>query len=141
MRPRLFIAEQVLDALEADEIAAVIGHEFGHIAAWDNLKRLAMKLCGDILIVPFGRSLDSDWSEVSERAADEFAVGQGSRSTALNLASALIKIARNCRINQYRQCRPFLTWSRRTNRWHFVFAGCWLWPSRKVSQQTARGIS
>jgi Zn-dependent protease with chaperone function len=94
VRPRLFIAEQVLDALEADEIAAVIGHEFGHIAAWDNLKRLAMKLCGDILIVPFGRSLDSDWSEVSERAADEFAVGQGSRSTALNLASALIKIAR-----------------------------------------------
>jgi hypothetical protein len=94
VRPRLFIAEQVLDALEADEIAAVIGHEFGHIAAWDNLKRLAMKLCGDILIVPLGRSLDTDWSEVSERAADEYAVGLGSRSTALSLASALIKIAR-----------------------------------------------
>lgn len=93
-RPRLFIAEQVLDALEADEIAAVIGHEFGHIAAWDNLKRLAMKLCGDILILPLGRSLDKDWSEVTETAADEYAVGQGSRSTALNLASALIKIAR-----------------------------------------------
>jgi Zn-dependent protease with chaperone function len=94
VRPRLFIAEQVLDALEADEIAAVIGHEFGHIAAWDNLKRLAMKLCGDILILPLGRSLDRDWSEVSERAADEYAVENGSRSTALNLASALIKIAR-----------------------------------------------
>jgi len=94
VRPRLFIAEQVLDALEADEIAAVIGHEFGHIAARDNLKRLAMKLCGDILIVPLGRSLDTNWSEVSERAADEYAVGLGSRSTALNLASALIKIAR-----------------------------------------------
>jgi Zn-dependent protease with chaperone function len=94
VRPKLFIAEQVLDALEANEIAAVIGHEFGHIAAWDNLKKLAMKLCGDILILPLGRSLDRDWAEVSERAADEFAVENGSRSTALNLASALIKIAR-----------------------------------------------
>ena len=93
-KPKIFIAEQLLDPLEPDEIAAVVRHEFGHIAAWDNLKRLAMKMSGDIMVVPIGRVLDHNWSESSEKAADDFAVKIGGRSTALNLASALIKIAR-----------------------------------------------
>jgi Zn-dependent protease with chaperone function len=77
VKPRLFIAEQLLDVLEPSEIRAVLRHEFGHIAAWDNLKRLAMKMSGDILVVPIGRSLDRNWSETSERAADEYAVEHG----------------------------------------------------------------
>lgn len=93
-KPKIFIAEQLLDSLEPDEIAAVVRHEFGHIAAWDNLKRLAMKMSGDIMVVPIGKVLDHTWSESAERAADDFAVRLGGRSTALNLASALIKIAR-----------------------------------------------
>mgnify|MGYP003597090352 CR=1 FL=1 len=94
-KPKLFIAEQVLDLLDAFEISAVIKHELGHLAAFDNLKRIMMHLCGDLLLVPVGRNLDTVWTEASEIAADEFAVNKGGRRSALNLASALIKIARN----------------------------------------------
>ena len=94
-RPRLFIAEQVFETLEETEIAAVTQHELGHIAAFDNLKRLALRLCGDILVAPVGRSLERAWSKAAENAADEYAVRTGGgATTALNLASALIKIAR-----------------------------------------------
>jgi len=94
LRPRLFIAKQLLETLDQSELSAVATHELGHISAWDNLKRLMMQLCSDMLVAPIGRSLDRDWSEASESAADEFAATHGDRSTALNLAAALIKIAR-----------------------------------------------
>jgi hypothetical protein len=42
---------------------------------------------------PCGRSLDRAWGEASEAAADEHAA-QESSSVALNLASALVRIAR-----------------------------------------------
>ena len=45
------------------------------------------------MIVPCGRSIDRAWSENAEAAADEHAAGRGS-AVALNLASALIEIAR-----------------------------------------------
>jgi len=93
-RPRLFIAEHVLETLDDQELAAVLRHELGHITALDNLKRLAMKLCGDLMVAPIGRDLDLDWSEAAEAAADEYAVAAGDRNTALSLAGALIKIAR-----------------------------------------------
>ena len=94
LRPKIYIAERVLDSLDSSEIAAVLKHELGHIAARDNLKNLAMKICGDILVLPIGRSLERKWSEAAERAADHNAVENGDRETALDLASALIKIAR-----------------------------------------------
>ena len=94
LRPRIFVAEQVLAELESSEVKAVIEHEFGHIAARDNLKGLLMKMCGDLLVIPIGRSLERNWSQTAERAADDYAVENGDRTTALHLASALIKIAR-----------------------------------------------
>jgi hypothetical protein len=94
VRPRLFIAKQVLATLDLNEIAAVVGHELGHVNARDNLKRLIMRLTADVLVAPIGRSLDRAWSEAAESAADEFAVDKGGSPTALYLASALIKIAR-----------------------------------------------
>jgi hypothetical protein len=46
-----------------------------------------------LLIIPCGRSLDRAWAESSESAADEHAA-QESSIVALNLASALVRIAR-----------------------------------------------
>jgi len=46
-----------------------------------------------LLIIPCGRSLDRAWSDASESAADEYAA-QKSSLVALNLASALVRIAR-----------------------------------------------
>ena len=93
-RPRLFIAERVIESLSQDEMVAAIAHEYGHLAARDNLKRSLLRVCRDaLMIVPCGRSIDRAWSENAEAAADEHAADRGS-AVALNLASALIEIAR-----------------------------------------------
>jgi len=94
LRPRLFIAEEVRKSLTEDELAAAIAHERGHLVARDNSKRVLLRGCRDLLtIVPSGRSLDRAWSESVECAADEHAA-QVSSEVALNLASALVRIAR-----------------------------------------------
>lgn len=93
-KPRLFIASQIFDLLSADEIAAALSHERGHLATADNFKRSLLRACRHALtIVPGGRSLDRAWAEASEAAADEHAARKGA-GVALDLASALVKIAR-----------------------------------------------
>jgi Zn-dependent protease with chaperone function len=93
-RPRLFMAESVLETLTQEELNAAIAHEGGHLQAHDNLKRSILRACRDaLMIVPCGRSLDSAWAEAAESAADEHAAQQ-SAEAALNLASALVKIAK-----------------------------------------------
>jgi len=93
-RPRLFIAARVLETLNQEELTAAIAHEGGHLAARDNFKRSLLRACRDVLmIVPCGRTLDRAWAEAAECAADEHAA-QLSSETALNLASALVKIAK-----------------------------------------------
>jgi Zn-dependent protease with chaperone function len=94
MRPRVFIADLIFETLDANEIAAVIEHEIGHTSAHHNLKRLLMQLGSDVLVAPVGRFLDRAWSEAAEEAADEFAAAKGGRRAAVDLAAALIKIAR-----------------------------------------------
>ncbi len=94
VRPRLFIAKQVLQTLSSDELCAALEHEAGHIMARDNLKRGLMRACRDVLmIVPFGQRMDRAWVDASEAAADEYAA-RGRRKTGLDLASAMVKIAR-----------------------------------------------
>lgn len=92
-RPRMFVAEQVLESLDPDEFRAAIAHEYGHLRANDNFKRTVLRMCRDLLILPLGMGLDSAWAENAESVADEYAATTG-RSTALDLASALVKIAR-----------------------------------------------
>jgi len=94
VRPRLFIASHVIESLSEEELIAAIAHEYGHLAARDNFKRSVMRVSrAALLIIPCGRSLDRAWSEASESAADEYAAEQSSL-VALNLASALVRIAR-----------------------------------------------
>ncbi len=94
VNPRMFIAGQVFETLNTEEIAAAIAHEHGHIHAHDNLKRALLRVCHDALtIVPWGRSLEREWARAAEGAADEYASRAG-KSVALDLAAALVKIAR-----------------------------------------------
>jgi hypothetical protein len=54
-----------------------------------------MRTCRDVLaIIPLNRSLDKEWKESIELAADEKAASLQDGVTALDLAQALIKIAR-----------------------------------------------
>jgi Zn-dependent protease with chaperone function len=94
IRPRLFIASQVFDSLTDEELSAALAHESAHLALRDNLKRVWLRACSDLLtVIPCGRGLDRAWYEASEAAADERAARAGA-SFAINLASTLVKIAR-----------------------------------------------
>ncbi len=93
VRPRIFVAAKVLDTLTPGEIDAALAHEYGHLAASDNLKRALLRICRDLLIVPIGGGLDREWSQITEKAADERAARSG-QTSALDLAGALVKIAR-----------------------------------------------
>ncbi len=106
LRPRLFIASHVLESLSEEELAAAIAHEYGHLAAHDNFKRSVMRISrAALLIIPCGRWLDRAWSEASESAADEHAA-QRSSQVALDLASALVRIARMIPKGQRQQTLP-----------------------------------
>lgn len=94
LRPRLFLARKVLVALSEEEIAAAVAHELGHLHHQDNLRRVLLRIVRDVLMLaPAGRSLDREWSDAAEAAADEYA-SKREPDIALDLASALVKIAR-----------------------------------------------
>jgi Zn-dependent protease with chaperone function len=94
IRPRLFIADQVFHSLAEEEISAAVAHENGHLVVGDNLKRGLLRACRNLLpIVSWGRSLEHAWVRTAESAADEYAASGGA-SVALDLASALVKVAR-----------------------------------------------
>ena len=90
-RPRLLLADAVVDALTADELRAVAAHESGHLAAGDVLKRLILRACPDPLRWTGVRArLEHAWERAAEAAADDFAARRVPR---IHLASALVKIA------------------------------------------------
>ena len=93
-RPQLFIARQVVERLTPAELQATVAHEIGHRSSWDNLKRLAFICCPDALAFGRpGRALQQEWVRLTELAADAHATaGNGARR--LDLASALVKVAR-----------------------------------------------
>ena len=94
LRPRLFVAEAVLQSCTRDELASVLAHESGHVAARDNLKRLLLKVLPDVLPwISSGRALDKAWETASEAAADARAAG-ARPGAGLDLAAALVRVAR-----------------------------------------------
>lgn len=93
-RPRLIAGAAVLDALTPVEREAAFGHEQAHAASRDNLVRLGLAGCpGALSIAGLGRRLEREWVAASEEAADRRAVA-GSPAAAVELASALVKVAR-----------------------------------------------
>lgn len=93
LRPRMFVARQVLDSLSPEEFDAAVAHECAHLRSHDNLKRTVLQICRDLVIAPFGKNLDRAWAENVESAADEHAAFT-KPPVALDLASALVKLAR-----------------------------------------------
>lgn len=93
-RPRLIIASGVIDACTPAEMAAVIAHEMAHFESRDNLRRALFVLCPDVLA--WSRrplAMERAWTEATELAADDRAAGD-SAARRLDLASALVKVAR-----------------------------------------------
>jgi Zn-dependent protease with chaperone function len=93
-RPRMYVSDRVLEALAPAELAAAVAHECAHLEAADNVKRLLLRSCPDLVgLTPVSRAIEQEWARASEARADERA-SRGCRETALALAAGLIKVAR-----------------------------------------------
>jgi Zn-dependent protease with chaperone function len=93
-RPQLFIADQLYRHLNQDELDVVLRHEQWHLDSWDNLRRMVFTFCRHFLFfLPGSGELEREWQESVELAADDYAAG-GDKQKALDLASALVRIAR-----------------------------------------------
>ena len=94
VRPRILVGPAIRHALTRAEFEAAVAHETAHRASRDNVKRFAMFCAPDL----FGMSaaaliLEEKWRAASEWQADAAAVA-GDQARAVDLASALVKVAR-----------------------------------------------
>lgn len=87
--PRILISASACEVLTEGELRAAVRHEKAHFRSRDNLKKAVL----NCLSFPGMASLEEAWQETSELAADDSAVS--SRIEALDLAAALIKLARH----------------------------------------------
>jgi beta-lactamase regulating signal transducer with metallopeptidase domain len=87
-RPRLLVSGRAAELLSPSEMEVAIRHEMAHVRGRDNLKKMVLRFCA----FPFLAALEREWLMAAEMAADDAAVTD--QRTALDLASALIKIAR-----------------------------------------------
>ena len=87
--PRILISASACKILSDGELRAAVRHETAHFRSRDNLKKAIL----NCLLFPGMASLEEAWQEASELAADDGAVS--SRDEALDLAAALIKLARH----------------------------------------------
>ncbi len=95
LRPRLVVAKRVLEGCPPDELAAILDHERGHIARWDNARRMLLLALPDVLsLTRIGRAIDLEWHDAAEEVADE-APGDGRGDAGrMALAAALVRVAR-----------------------------------------------
>jgi Zn-dependent protease with chaperone function len=94
LRPTIYASTEVVQSLEPEELEAALAHEVSHARRRDPLRLLWLASCPDFLQL---FRLDRPWrlafSSASEFAADAGA-SHGSPEVALDLASALLKVAR-----------------------------------------------
>jgi hypothetical protein len=94
VRLRLFVSSTVLERCTSAELAAIIAHESAHLRRGDPWKRLLLRGCPDLLaLTPLASRIERRWAEATEQAADDRASAAGT-SRSLDLASALVKVAR-----------------------------------------------
>jgi beta-lactamase regulating signal transducer with metallopeptidase domain len=93
-RPHMVISRNVVAALSAEQLSAVVRHERAHGISHDNLKRLLVLLAPGILPFASGfRNLERAWAKLTEWAADDLAAA-GKTRRSLSLAAALVRVAR-----------------------------------------------
>jgi beta-lactamase regulating signal transducer with metallopeptidase domain len=87
--PKIVISESTPDILSDAELRVAVRHEVAHLEARDNLKKAIF----NSLPFPGMKGMLETWQEAAELAADDAAVS--TRTEALDLAAALIKLARH----------------------------------------------
>lgn len=94
LRPVLVVSRKVAGGCSANEVQLIAAHEQAHLRARDNLKRLIIDGCPDVLRwTRTGREIAEAWSASAEDAADDAAT-QGDRLARIALAGVLLRVAR-----------------------------------------------
>ena len=88
-RPKIFVAQAVIEKLSPAELDAALAHELAHMSTLDNLKQLLLKATTVSRLNLFADS-NAMWLNTAEMAADEGALARG--VSALDLSSALVKV-------------------------------------------------
>ncbi len=92
--PRLVAARTVIDVCSAEELAAIVAHERGHLHAHDNFKRWLLTCAPDVMRwTRAHESIVAAWRDAAEYAADDAAT-RGQEEARVDLAALLLKIAR-----------------------------------------------
>jgi len=94
LRPVLVVSRTVAGTCSEDEVQLIAAHERAHLRARDNLKRLIIDGCPDVMRwTRTGREIAAAWSASAEDAADDAATG-GDRHARIALAAVLLRVAR-----------------------------------------------
>lgn len=91
-RSRIFVAKEIVESLSAEELSAALAHELAHVASFDNLKQLLLRITRLPGWLSMLHTDDAAWTSASEVAADRTALSGG--ASALDLSSALVKVGR-----------------------------------------------
>jgi hypothetical protein len=94
VRTTIIVGKRVRETLTREELDVALAHEVAHRRSWDNAKRFAMYAAPDVLrFTRVAREIEQRWCDEAECLADARAV-DGDDSRAVDLASALLKVAR-----------------------------------------------
>ena len=108
-RTRILVGADARRVLTRDELDVALAHEHAHRASRDNIKRCAMFCAPDFFgWTSTARALEQRWRAEAECRADSRAVA-GDERRAVQLASALVKVARLANSGRNRLASP--VWS------------------------------
>ena len=92
-RPQMVLSAGLIADLSPVELAAVVGHEWGHVSRRDPLRLALLRFWSEALwFLPIVRALARDSARIMEDAADDVAVMLTHQP--LDLAAALVKTAK-----------------------------------------------
>lgn len=90
LRPRIYVARELVEVVTPDELGAVLAHEYAHVMRRDPARLTILRFVGCALFwLPALRRLAADVADDAEIAADDAAV----RGQPLVLASAILSLA------------------------------------------------
>jgi beta-lactamase regulating signal transducer with metallopeptidase domain len=90
LKPKIYIASTVVQALSHAELQAVLLHETHHALSQEPARLLLLKFIGTFTFIPGIKNLTKKYLSFSEMAADELATDNFTKKS--NLASAMAKI-------------------------------------------------
>ena len=105
LKPTVWLSRSAESMLSQQELGTALRHELVHVRRKDNLRKLIFRL----VAFPGMEKLESAWREATELAADDAAVS--SRSEALDLAAAVIKLSRIAQLHPPAELTTALVYS------------------------------